>query len=92
MKFKVTALWVLLAVWQYLRNWISLLDRAFNVLLFGDPRQTLSSRMGRNVAAGRCPLCGWICRRLDFFETAHCAKAWAGEQIPLVPDMQVTGD
>ena len=79
------------AVWQYLYNWVSLGDRAVNVLFGGDPRQSVSSRMGRNVAAGRCPFCGWLCRRLDFFEADHCAKKWADEQKPLNPDMQTTG-
>ena len=93
MKFKVTALWVLMALWQYLYNCINLVDRAINtVIFFGDPRQSISSRMGRNVAAGRCDFCGWLCRRLDFFEADHCAKKWADEQRPLVPDMQITGD
>ena len=93
MKFMVTVLWVLFGVRQYLLNVLSLGDRAINViLLFGDPRQSISSRMGRNVAAGRCQFCGWVCRRLDFFQADHCAKEWASEQVPLVPDMQITGD
>ena len=80
------------SVLQYLYNWINWVDRGINVLFGGDPRQSVSSRMGRDVAAGRCKFCGWLCRRLDFFEADHCAKKWADEQKPLVPDMQITGD
>ena len=79
------------ALLQYAFNWLNLFDRAFNVLLGGDPRQTLSSRMGRNVALGRCRFCGYVCRVLSLIQRDHCAKAWASEQVPLDPDMQTTG-
>ena len=87
-----TLAWVGRALWQYAYNWIGLLDRACNVLLFGDPRQTISARMGGNIAVGRCPFCGWVCRRLEFFQAGHCALAFASNAMPLVPDMQITGD
>ena len=80
------------SVLQYAYNLLSVFDRVVNTVLGGDPRQTLSSRMGRNVEAGRCPFCGWVCRRLNSLDSGHCAKAWAKEQAPLNPDMQVTGD
>ena len=78
-------------VLQYFYNLASVTDRVVNTVLGGDPRQTLSSRMGRNIEAKRCPVCGWICRRLDVLQLGHCAKAWASEQKPLTPDMQTTG-
>ena len=77
---------------RYAYNLLSVSDRVVNTILGGDPRQTLSSRMGRNVEAGRCPFCGWVCRRLDVLQLGHCASAWASEQAPLNPDMQITGD
>ena len=77
---------------QYFYNIASVLDRVINTALGGDPRQTLSSRMGRDIALGRCRACGWICAGLNLIQLNHCAKAWASEQIPLSPDMQTTGD
>ena len=80
------------SVLQYFYNLGSVFDRVVNTVLGGDPRQTLSSRMGRDIEAGRCPFCGWVCRRLDVLQRGHCASAWASEQKPLNPDMQVAGD
>ena len=77
---------------QYAVNLIAVADRVVNTVLGGDPRQTLSSRMGRDIEAGRCRACGWICAGLNLIQRDHCASAWASEQAPLVPDMQVTGD
>lgn len=91
LKFKAVAAWFLRALWQYVWNWVDILDRMGNVALFGDPRQSISGRMGRNVEAGRCPFCSWMCRKLDFFERNHCARTWADDQKPLNPDRQTTG-
>ena len=77
---------------QYLYNLLSVADRVVNTVLGGDPRQTLSSRMGRDIALGRCRACGWICTGLNLIQRDHCASAWASEQKPLNPDMQTTGD
>ena len=77
---------------QYLYNLLSVADRVVNTVLGGDPRQTLSSRMGRDISLGRCHACGWICAGLNLIQRDHCASAWASEQIPLSPDMQTTGD
>ena len=77
---------------QYVYNLGSAFDRVINTVLGGDPRQTLSSRMGRDISLGRCRACGWICKVLDVIQIHHCAKAWAADQAPLIPDMQITGD
>ena len=80
------------SVLQYFYNLGSVFDRVVNTVLGGDPRQTLSSRMGRDIALGRCRACGWICAGLNLIQRDHCASAWASEQAPLNPDMQITGD
>jgi len=77
---------------QYLINWLHLIDQMFNTLLAGDPRETLSARMGRDVLNGRCRFCKWICLGLNRIQNNHCAEAWNGEQKPLTPDMQITPD
>lgn len=66
---------------QYLFNLAHLLlDQLPNTLLGGDPRMTLSGRMGRNIAQGRCRVCSFICRVLSLLDTDHCARAWRLEQ------------
>ncbi len=77
---------------QYLFNWLHLLDQAANTLIGGDPRETLSARMGRDIEAGRCVLCRHACAVLSLIQRDHCAKAWAKEQQRFQPDMQTTGD
>jgi len=41
---------------RYLYNWLLLIDQAVNVLLLGDPSETLSMRMGRSYYLGNMPL------------------------------------
>ena len=78
---------------RYGFNWLHLLDQAFNTLLGGDPRQTLSGRMGRNITLGKnCVLCHWTCRLLNFIQPDHCVSTWANEKKPLDPDMQITDE
>ena len=78
---------------QYAVNLIAVADRVVNTVLGGDPRQTLSSRMGRDIEAGRCRACGWICAGLSLIQGDHCARSWARDQEPFEAEMtQVTGD
>lgn len=58
--------------WLYILNWILLVDLIGNTLLGGDPRETLSSRMGKQMQEGDCVLCGWICYLLDRLDPDHC--------------------
>lgn len=58
--------------WLYVLNWILLVDLVANCLLGGDPRETLSSRMGKQLQEGDCKLCGWICYVLDRLDPDHC--------------------
>lgn len=64
---------------QYGWNILHVLDQMANVLLFGDPRWTLSGRMGRNIASGRCALCRPICWALGMLDTDHCTKAFKAD-------------
>ena len=75
---------------QYLYNWGHLLDQAANTSIGGDPRMTLSARMGRDIKAGRCRVCSFVCGVLDLFQKDHCAKAWRSDETPINSDMQVT--
>ena len=76
---------------QYILNWLQLVDQAINVMLGGDPRQTISARMGRNIALGRCRLCRPICALLALIQRDHCAKSWQSEQAAYNADQQTTG-
>ena len=53
-----------------------LLNAALDPLhLFGDPDETLSSVMGKNVRDGACRGCYWTCRLLHLFDPNHCLKS-----------------
>lgn len=60
---------------QYIFNALIAIDQFANTLLGGDPDMTLSGRMGRAVAEGRCKLCGLICWLLGLIDKDHCAVA-----------------
>ena len=48
------------------------LDQYANTLLGGDPKETISSRLGRNQD---CLFCSLICLLLNIFDKDHCQKA-----------------
>lgn len=48
--------------------------------LFGDPDETLSSVMGKNVRDGSCRGCYWICRLLHVLDPDHCLKSIEGDE------------
>lgn len=56
----------------YLWNLLIAVDQLLNTLTFGDPDETLSSRMGKRVH--RCKLCRAACRLLHRFDPNHCEK------------------
>jgi hypothetical protein len=60
---------------RYIVNALIGLDQFINALLGGDPDMTLSGRMGRAVAQGRCKLCGPVCWFLGKLDKDHCARA-----------------
>lgn len=78
------------ALKQYLYNWLFAADLFLNMVIGGDPRQTISSRMGMHIAAGRCWLCRPVCRALSLLDKDHCEKAWAQQLEPFTPSKQVT--
>lgn len=72
----------------YFWNFLVAIDQLANTLLGGDPDETMSSRMGKNVRAGKCKLCKVICYFLNKIDPNHCEKS-------IEPDegsRQVTGD
>jgi len=72
----------------YFWNFLVAIDQLVNAMLGGDPDETLSSRMGKNIKAGRCKLCKVICYFLNKVDPDHCLKS-------IEPDeggRQVTGD
>lgn len=60
---------------RYLFNALVGLDQFINTLIGGDPDMTLSGRMGRAVAQGRCKVCRVVCWLLDRIDKDHCARA-----------------
>lgn len=60
---------------RYLWNLLIALDQFANTLLGGFPDETISSRMGKQIAAGKCKLCKLTCWVLDLFEKDHCKNS-----------------
>jgi hypothetical protein len=60
---------------RYIVNALIGLDQFINTLFGGDPDMTLSGRMGRAVAAGRCKFCKVVCWFLGKIDKDHCARA-----------------
>jgi len=58
---------------RYMWNLLIAVDQAINAVLGGDPDETLSSRMGKQVE--RCKLCRWVCRLLGKVDRDHCIKS-----------------
>lgn len=71
----------------YFWNFLVAIDQLVNTLLGGDPDETLSSRMGKNVKEGRCKLCKIVCYFLNKIDSNHCEKSIEPEE----GDRQVTG-
>ncbi|MBI2382348.1 MAG: hypothetical protein HYV16_16460 [Gammaproteobacteria bacterium] len=73
---------------RYCWNCLIALDQFINVLAgpllnlalkpvsrFGDPDETLSSVFGKNVRAGHCRTCRWLCRLLNRADPNHCHQS-----------------
>jgi hypothetical protein len=59
---------------------VNVFARVLNPILnpkhkFGSPDETLSSVMGKNVRAGSCRLCFFMCRILNLVDPRHCQKS-----------------
>jgi hypothetical protein len=57
---------------KYLWNILVGIDQLINAGLGGDPRETLSSRMGKIEKTSR--LAGAVCDALSMIESNHCQK------------------
>jgi hypothetical protein len=79
-------------VLQYLVNLVHLLDQVLNTILGGDPRMTLSARMGRDLSLGKCKFCGFVCKILNLFQPNHCDRAWQSELKAPDPTHQVVDE
>lgn len=56
---------------RYLLNLLILLDEIGNTLTGGDPGETISSRAGKAMQAGKRWGCV-LCKVLDLFQRDHC--------------------
>jgi hypothetical protein len=77
---------------QYISNWLCLLSQAANTLAGGDPRMTLSARMGHDILDGKCKACGFLCALLALIDPDHCENAWADELLAPNPVDQIVND
>lgn len=51
-------------------------DMVCNAILGGDPRETISRRIGRAVEKREnCKLCSWLCTALNRIDPNHCQRA-----------------
>ncbi len=57
---------------RYIKNVFLGFDLFVNAVLAGDPRETISSRIGKKTARGECKLCKFICKYLDKIDSRHC--------------------
>lgn len=59
---------------QYLLNFAVLLDEWGNTVTGGDPGETISSRAGKAMLAGKMWGCV-LCKFLNLFQKDHCLKS-----------------
>lgn len=62
---------------KWYRNILYGLDCLLNAVLLGDPRETVSSNLGKMKVNGNCKLCGYFCKILSilFLEPNHCINS-----------------
>jgi hypothetical protein len=77
------------ALTRWVANVAAAVDRLLNAATGGDPRMTLSARMGRDISLGRCALCRPVCAVLGWLDKDHCARSWASEQQPVDASQQI---
>ena len=59
-------------------SWAYRFDLLVNAILFGDPQETISSRLGKYLRAGNRGVVYVICRLLSFIDSArgnHCLQS-----------------
>lgn len=58
---------------RYILNLIYVTDLVLNTIAFGDPDETISSRIGKKRQRGTdCKICVWLCWLLDKIDRRHC--------------------
>ena len=58
---------------EYFWNIAIAIDQGINTIFGGVPDETISSRMGKKVRSGKCPLCYFICTHiLHRIDSNHC--------------------
>lgn len=72
---------------QYILNILIGLDQLANAILFGDPRETISSRSDKAMKEGKKWGCT-LCKFLALFQKDHCQKA----VNPIVGDRAIIKD
>lgn len=61
---------------KYIWNVLISIDQLINtVVFFGDPDETMSSRMGKHLAKHDCPFCNFMCKLLNYIQKDHCVKS-----------------
>ena len=60
---------------KYIWNVLIAFDHLCNATLGGNVDETISSRMGRNLAKKDCVLCNFLCSLLNLIQKNHCVKA-----------------
>ena len=60
---------------KYIWNILVSLDQLLNTLAFGDPDETISSRMGKHLSKHDCPFCNFMCKLLNLIQKDHCIKS-----------------
>lgn len=65
------------AVVCYFWNLFMAVDQLLNAIFFGDPKETVSSRLGKAlyVENRNCVLCRWACSLLNKIDPDHCRKS-----------------
>lgn len=59
---------------KYLHNLLIALDQLLNTLLWGNPDETISSRLGKARRRGN-RVAGVLCAVIDFVDRDHCRTA-----------------
>lgn len=66
---------------KYFWNILISIDQLANTLLFGNPDETISSRMGKQVREGKCKGCYFICKLLHRIDPEHCHNSIEEDEI-----------
>jgi hypothetical protein len=68
------------AVKQVFWKFLVWLDLTVNDKWFKGRWETISGRLLRRGKQGKCPLCVWVCQRLEEIDPGHCARAYVNDR------------